>query len=132
MTTVNQPRHDIPIAYVKVNGRDVPCSTSRDFVRFFEDLVRRVGGSTGTNAPEVEDVANQALGLVALHQSLPQQTPDMGQSIAMTRAFVRETHSQQDFGQLLSAIKAFNRQSQNNSIPDETQAIIAGKVFGGR
>lgn len=113
MTTVNKPRFDIPIAFVSVGGREVPCMTNREFVRFFEDLTKRVGGVSGTNADDVTEVANQALGLSALRQSFPQtQAPD--------------------FGSLMAAVNTFQRMPQPISAIDESQTIIAGKVFGGR
>jgi hypothetical protein len=54
MSTVTAPRFDIPVAYAMVGGARVPCTLTREFVRFFEGLLARSGGATGTDSATIE------------------------------------------------------------------------------
>ena len=57
MSSVTQPRGGIPIASVTVSGQRYDCVTNAEFVRFFETLLRRIGGTVGMDFAELLQLA---------------------------------------------------------------------------
>ena len=57
MSSVTQPRGGIPIASVTVSGQRYDCVTNAEFVRFFEMLLRRIGGTVGMDTDELLQLA---------------------------------------------------------------------------
>ena len=57
MSSVTQPRSSIPIASVTIAGQRYECATNPEFVRFFEMLIRRIGGTVGMNTDELLQLA---------------------------------------------------------------------------
>jgi hypothetical protein len=57
MSSVTQPRGGIPIASVTVSGQRYDCLTNAEFVRFFETLLRRIGGTVGMDFAELLQLA---------------------------------------------------------------------------
>lgn len=54
MTQVTQPRFDIPIGTVQVIGGQTVVIPSREYIRFFGDMVIRVGGVGGASSGDLE------------------------------------------------------------------------------
>lgn len=57
MSAITPPKAQIPIGIVMINGRETEVRQHPEFVRFFFDLFRRVGGTDGTSSDELLDLA---------------------------------------------------------------------------
>lgn len=53
MTTVTQPKAQVPIGFVTVAGQRLDVMQSQEMVRFFASLVQRAGGTSGTGTEEL-------------------------------------------------------------------------------
>jgi HAMP domain-containing protein len=50
---VNQPLASTPIGWVEVDGKRFPVATHPEFVRFFDSMLVRVGGTSGPSTPDL-------------------------------------------------------------------------------
>lgn len=53
MALVTAPRNGIPIGWVKVGGQRLTVEVHPEYLRYFESLVQRVGGVTGTGTDDL-------------------------------------------------------------------------------
>jgi hypothetical protein len=60
MTNITSPKSNIPVGYVTVNGQRLEVSQHPEFVRFFFDLMRRVGGTDATDNTALQSALDQA------------------------------------------------------------------------
>lgn len=57
MSAITPPKAQIPVGLVVVNEREYEVRQHPEFVRFFFDLFRRVGGTNGSSSDELLDLA---------------------------------------------------------------------------
>lgn len=57
MSSVTQPRGGIPIGQVRIAGASYQVDLNPEFNRFFETLVRRIGGAVGMDVTELLQLA---------------------------------------------------------------------------
>lgn len=57
MTTLTQPKAQIAIGTVSIDGRSYQVRTNPEFVKFFEALVRRAGGVNGDDGGDTAPAA---------------------------------------------------------------------------
>ncbi len=59
MSNVTQPRGGIPIGQVRIGAQAYQVELNPEFNRFFETLVRRVGGTVGMDLAELLQLATE-------------------------------------------------------------------------
>jgi hypothetical protein len=57
MSAITPPKAQIPVGLVVISDREYEVRQHPEFVRFFFDLFRRVGGTNGTSSDELLDLA---------------------------------------------------------------------------
>lgn len=60
MALITTPKANIPIGIVTIQGREFNVTQHPEFVRFFFDLFRRVGGTSGSGSDDIESLAFDA------------------------------------------------------------------------
>lgn len=125
MSTVTQPKSVIPIGYLMMGGKKLDVSISPEFNRFFDTLVRRIGGTSGDSTDEIQSVAQEALfraSAAGVAAQAPKVTAGDGMQASPTFG-----------GSLVSVDPEFLRILQPRPVQsdpvDEAQAIIASRVF---
>lgn len=58
MTTVTPPKSNIPIGHVTIGGQRLDVEQSAEFVRFFNDFFRRVGGTIAPSNTDLDTSLN--------------------------------------------------------------------------
>lgn len=98
--SITQPKASVPIGQFMAGGKRVDVTTSPEFNRFFDALVRRLGGPGGSGVPSVQETAENALflAMTARQGSSTQNTTEVitvtsdfddAQNILATRSFGR-------------------------------------------
>lgn len=70
MSSVTQPRLGIAVGRVNVNGQWLEVETSPEYLRFFFDLLRRVGGPTGASTNDLTLSQFEDAGIPEIHADL--------------------------------------------------------------
>lgn len=76
-TTITPPKAQIPIGTITINGVRYDVAQHPEFVRFFFDLLRRVGGSSATSNTDLASMVEQLQG----QEMTMQPTPAQGQAL---------------------------------------------------
>lgn len=111
MTMLTQPRGGIPIGKVTINGRPFDVETNAEYLRFFTDLVRRAGGTSGTTLTDVSaigllsrdratgDAEDRAQSVLSMRMTLPKQEPAQfdAKNLLFMRSAIPKQEPQQRF-----------------------------------
>lgn len=126
MSTVTQPKSVVPIGYLMMGGKRLDVSISPEFNRFFDTVVRRLGGTSGDSVDAVQVTANEALFRANSAGSLfqpPKVLPGEGMQVSSSFGANTVTIDPEYVRALLP------RPTQAIAI-DDAQAIIANRSFG--
>lgn len=80
---LTQPISRIPIASVMVAGREYECRTHPEFVRFFEGLFDRVGGTNGAGTGDLEVAQFEDAGIAEQQKTIYELADVVGQLSVM-------------------------------------------------
>ena len=119
----------VPIG--EANGVKVYAST--EFLRYYEEGRDRMGGDTALTNVELEQSAlSSAFTIFNKSQQPPQKKVEQGAYMTVTRGIDRFTVAL-DIEALKAAILPFiPRHQQQKHRPDDSSAVLAGRIFGAR
>jgi methyl coenzyme M reductase subunit C-like uncharacterized protein (methanogenesis marker protein 7) len=86
MSNITQPRGSIPIGLVRVGGAEYQVSLNPEFNRFFETLVRRVGGSVGMDVSELLQIALEPVSQGTAGQEAMRATEELRHEVEALRS----------------------------------------------
>jgi hypothetical protein len=124
MTNVTKPRADIPIAFAEINGRRIACETNPEFTRFFEDLMRRAGGTTGTDTSTINSVLHALIDESSQVPSSALQAWAVAYS-ASAAGVGRDLESK-----LREAVSVLDYGAKGDGTTDDTAAFVAALAVG--
>ena len=114
MPNVTAPRVGVSIGTVVIGAQRYEVATHPEFVRFFESLVARVGGPTGSDVPLQGMEALMRANHAQQAQSGAPMPPDMG----YIRSFV-DHHAQPQMPPEMGYVRAFSaKPAFHQSAPD--------------
>ena len=99
--SITQPKNSVPIGQFTAGGKRVDVNVTPEFNRFFDSLVRRLGGPGGVGVGNVQETAENALFIAmtarqsaSVQSTAPAPAPSPGgfdddQNILATRSFGR-------------------------------------------
>lgn len=89
-TIITPPKAGIPIGVVTINGKRVNVEQSVEFVRFFFDLMRRVGGTSSDSNAEIlaklEEVITELISVNSQLVALGLQLEDLDLALQALQA----------------------------------------------
>lgn len=128
MTKITPPKVPVPIGRVTIGGQSFDVMQHPEFVRFFFDLFKRVGGTEATSLGDLSDLIDaNRLGVFQPRQA-PQELPDLGYIGAFARG------PEPAPAQLsIPNIAAFMPRPQQQSAPlADVGAVVCSRVFRAR
>lgn len=86
MSNITQPRGSIPIGLVRIGAQAYPVDLNPEFNRFFETLVRRIGGAVGMDVNELLQLALEPVSQGTAGQEAMRATEELRHEVEALRS----------------------------------------------